>query len=139
MFHRLDFRAHCHATEEKDRVLKAFAFVSGVNKPGEAEAQGFHGNPIIILRASVRQPRAIQAFWERVRKSGELDGVLKALDRRIDDDCRLHLRFDKQEAYRGRLKVVRHDDVVSLRAKVAAYPARKQEAVRAVESYFRGG
>ncbi|MFQ5837585.1 MAG: RNA-binding domain-containing protein [Thermoplasmata archaeon] len=133
----MEFRAHGHATENNERVLKAFAFVTGIEKPTITRAEGYHGNPIAIFTASLEDSKSIRAFWERVREAGELEAVLKDLDRRVDEDCQLHLRFDKQEAYQGRLKVVRHDDIISMKAKVAAYPARRDKAVQAVIEYFR--
>jgi RNA binding exosome subunit len=137
MFHRLDFRVHVHATEEEERVLQAFAFISGVEQPNVTKAEGYHGNPIAILTGSLEDSRGIRGFWQRVKEAGELDVVLSDLERRVDEDCVLHLRFDKQEAYLGRMKVVRHDDVVSVRGKVAAYPARREIALRVVREYLQ--
>jgi RNA binding exosome subunit len=137
MFHRLDFRVHCHATEEEERVLKAFTFVSGIESPEVTKAEGYHGNPITIFTGSLEDSRGIRAFWRRVEEAGELEAVLRDIGRRVDEECQLHLRFDKQEAYMGRLKIARHDDVVSVRGKVAAYPARRERAIQAVIQYLQ--
>lgn len=138
MFHRLEFRVHCHATEVEERVQQAFASVSGVESPEVSKTQGHHANPITIFTASLKDAGDIDAFWRRVREAGELDAILKTLDRRIDDDCQLYLRFDKQEAYLGRLRLADHDDVISVRGKVAAYPARRERALEAAASYLKG-
>ena len=138
-FHRLDFRVHVHATEEEARVRKAFAFVSGVVDPTVEQAEGHHGNPITVLLASVRRPTEIRAFWERVRSEGQLEALLTELDRRLDARGHLSLRFDKQEAFGGRLRLVRHDDVVSVKGKVAAYPARRENALAVARAYLEEG
>ncbi len=135
----MEFRAHCHATEDEERVLQAFTFVSGIDTPRVARAEGYHGNPIVIFIGLMEDAKSIDAFWKRVREAGELDSVVETLEKRLDDDCVFHLRFDKQEAYAGRLKVARHDDVVTLKAKVAAYPARREKAVETLLRYFEGG
>ncbi|MEE9236469.1 MAG: RNA-binding domain-containing protein [Thermoplasmata archaeon] len=139
MFHHLDFRVHCHATEDEEKVLLAFTFVSGVEKPEVTRAKGFHGNPITVFKASIKEAWAIRAFWDRVEEAGDLDAIVQSLERSIDRRCQLHLRFDKQEAYQGRIRVVEHGDVIALRGKVAAYPARRRRAIEAAQLYFQGG
>ncbi len=119
-------------------MLKAFEVVSGIEEPEANKTEGFHGNPIIIYHATTKSPKAIEAFWSRVKEAGMLDEILEGLDRRIDEECYLHVRFDKQEAYQGRMKVVNHDDVIVVKAKVAAYPARRERAVEVARSYLHG-
>lgn len=138
MFHYLEFRAHCHATEEESRVREAFAFVTGVEDPEVSKAEGYHGNPILVLTATLENSPDIAAFWERAKAEGQLEVVLRELDKRVDDDCNLFARFDKQEAYQGRLRLARHDDVISMRGKVAAYPAKRSLALDAAREYLEG-
>ncbi|MFQ5920342.1 MAG: RNA-binding domain-containing protein [Thermoplasmata archaeon] len=138
-FHRLDFRVHVHATEVEDRVRKALAFVSGVEDPTVKRAEGHHGNPISVLMASLRRSADIRAFWDRVRADGQIATVLAELEKRLDARGQLSLRFDKQEAYRRRMKLVRHDDVVSVKGKVAAYPARRERALEVARAYLQEG
>lgn len=138
MFHYLEFRVHCHATEEEARVRQAFAFVTGVEDPEMSQAEGYHGNPILVLTATLENSSDIAAFWERAKAEGQLEVVLRELDQRVDDDCNLFARFDKQEAYQGRLRLARHDDVISMRGKVAAYPAKRALALDAAREYLEG-
>ncbi len=138
MFHRLDFRVHCHATEVEERVQQAFALVTGVGNPDVSKTQGYYGNPIVVFTARIKGAEAIDTFWRRVKEAGELDAILRTLERRIDDDCQIHLRFDKQEAFLGRLRVADHDDVISMKGKVAAYPAKRERALEAAASYLEG-
>ncbi|MFQ6012434.1 MAG: RNA-binding domain-containing protein [Thermoplasmata archaeon] len=137
-FRRLDFRVHTHATEEEDRVRRALAFVSGVEEPSVQRAEGHHGNPISILTARLVRAADIRAFWDRVKAEGQLAPILSELERRVDGRGHLFLRFDKQEAYRGRLKLVRHDDIVSVKGKVSAYPARRERALEVARAYLEG-
>lgn len=136
MFHRLEFRVHRHATEEEDRVLEALRFLTGATDPEREEAEGVHGNPIVVFRTTLERDGDVRRFWERVKAGGALASVLRTLERRVDDDCQLHVRFDKQEAFRGRVVVVRHDDVIQLRGKVAAYPAKRAKALDAARTYL---
>lgn len=120
-------------------MREAFAFVSGVDDPQVEEAQGHHGNAISILRASLRRAADVRAFWQRVRTAGLMDRLVAELESRLDSRGQLFLRFDKQEAYQGRLKLARHDDVVSARGKVAAYPARRDNALAVARAFFEEG
>ncbi|MFQ5918495.1 MAG: RNA-binding domain-containing protein [Thermoplasmata archaeon] len=137
-FRRLDFRVHAHATEDESKVREALAFVSGVEDPQVEQAAGHHGNAITILRASLHRAADLRAFWDRVRDSGQMGPLLAELESRLDARGQLFLRFDKQEAYQGRLKLVRHDDVVSAKGKVASYPARREKALAVARAYFEG-
>lgn len=137
MFHRLEFRVHCHSTEEEEKVLKALNFVTGGAESTKSSAEGFHHNPIIVLTATLKNAQTIRAFWGRFKESRELEPLLDDLGTRIDEDGNLHLRLDKQEAFGGRLKVVRHDDIISMKGKVAAYPARREKAIEVALSYLK--
>jgi hypothetical protein len=55
----------------------------------------------------------------------------------MDDRGNLFLRFDKQRAYLGDLKIVEHGDSLHLKLKIAAYPARKEEALKVARQIFQ--
>ena len=52
--------------------------------------------------------------------------MIDELDQRVDDNCALFLRLDKQAAFRGE---VRLGSGITVRAKVEAYPAKQATAV----------
>ncbi|BDZ70786.1 hypothetical protein GCM10025861_13030 [Methanobacterium petrolearium] len=54
----------------------------------------------------------------------------------MDDKGNLFLRFDKQCAYLGDLKMVEHGDALHLKLKIAAYPARKEIALEVAQKIF---
>ena len=54
----------------------------------------------------------------------------------MDDSGNLFLRFDKQRAYQGDLKVVEHGDSIHLKIKIAAYPAKKKVALEIARKLF---
>ncbi len=135
-FRRLDFRVHVHATEVEDRVREALAFLSGGEDPSVKRTEGHHGNAITVLKASLHRLPDIRAFWDRVRSQGQIPSILAELETRLDARGLLFLRFDKQEAYRGRIRLVRHADIVSVKGKVAAYPARRDRALEVARGYL---
>jgi hypothetical protein len=50
----------------------------------------------------------------------------------MDDKGNFFLRFDKQKAYLNELKVVEHGDSIHVKIKIAAYPAKKEPAMKLV-------
>jgi RNA binding exosome subunit len=52
--------------------------------------------------------------------------VIAELDERVDENCSLFLRLDKQAAFGGD---VRLGEGITLRSKVEAYPAKRETAV----------
>jgi len=137
MFHSVDLRAYCHATEEVSRVEKALRAVCPDGAIDTEAIEGHHGNPILILKCRVQKDDAINAFWRRVKDVGLLEKILENLEERVDEDAVLHLRFDKQNAYEGSFELATNDDVIAVRAKIAAHPAKRSVAVRVAREYLR--
>lgn len=137
IFRRIQFRTYCHATEDEAKVRKAMNFLCPGSPIRETKVEGHYGNPLLILEASMKKSPQIKDFWKRVKASGYLPQIANEVARRLDEESNLHLRFDKQKAYLGDIAIVAHDDVVIAKAKVLAYPARKDRAVKAVLDYFQ--
>ncbi|MCS7131149.1 MAG: hypothetical protein NZ934_00230 [Hadesarchaea archaeon] len=131
-----------HATEDEEKVLAAIKSVL----PEEVEVQrtrlrGHYGNPIIALHASVGRKKLLRELWQRVLdklRAGELDKLRKIVAKRINAECRLYLRFNKQLAYAGELVLDDGSDVMHLKLKIAAYPPRQSVASKLVEEFIAG-
>ena len=109
-FHYVDLRAFSYATEDVKRV----------------ENVGHHGDRIVVLSARVERADEMRHVLDRLAELEDLDRVLDELDERVDDNCALFLRLDKQAAFRGD---VRLGPGITVRTKVEAYPAKKEKAV----------
>jgi len=129
-----------HATEAEKRILDALRILL----PEEIEVRrlrfkGHHGNPILSLEARIGR-KETQELWQRILaklRGGELEKIAMVAPGRIDKTCHLHLRFDKQLAYAGGLALTEGGDVIHLRLKVAAFPAKREAAVDLVEKFFQ--
>lgn len=136
-FGTLRFRTFCHASEDERKVRRALDFLAG---GAEIEAQftkGHHGNRLVVLEATVKGKAKVEEFWKRVQEGGALPEILGGLEKRISESMELCLRFDKQEAYMGRVALDKGGDVIHLRAKVEVRPAQLDGAVAAVQRYFQ--
>jgi len=138
MFHSVELRAYCHATEDEASVERA---VRTLRPDGEIKVdklEGHHGNPLLMMTCRIEGKDDIHAFWHRLKDAGAIPAVLQALEERVDDEAVLHLRVDKQRAHAGAIEIAQHDDVIVVRAKVIAHPAKKSTAIRVAREYLSG-
>jgi RNA binding exosome subunit len=106
-----------HATEDVDRVLQALSrvFPQG-SLPSKAETRrfnGHYGNEIRIVDLSIRGATArsfLKYLWKNLA-SFDRALILDTLDKHLDPSGGLHLRLDKEEAFRGILRMKDQDPI----------------------------
>ena len=120
MIHYITLRAIAHATEDVSRVRAALDFFlsgAGVREDSklieEIQAEGHHGNPIILFTAQLSDKKTLPAVLRRI------GSALSSLDK--EELCRelklhlekrnLYLRFDKQAAFMGTIKFTQTDPI----------------------------
>ncbi len=150
MIHHINIRVIAHSTEEKSRVMDALAFFlksSFKDKRSDSlsglvdtiEAEGHYGNPITIFSVQLTRKRDVMAFSEFVHNnmaSEDIEALRSEMPDRLDDDQVFHLRFDKQEAYIGRVKIVSSSDAITAKVKIETYPKNREMAGKIVEELF---
>ena len=126
-FHYVDLRAFCYATEDEERVVRALRTMLPEDvEIDREETEGHTGDRILVFSTRVENADGIRHVFDHVGRAEDFDRIVDELDERIDDDCSLFLRLDKQAAYQGRVAL---GDGITLRAKVEAYPAKHDAAV----------
>ncbi len=132
LVHSIVASTFIHATEEEERVLAAFRVVVPTEVPiSKQHVTGHFGNPVIILKARIEQAQAIRRTLDVINENlskSELEHLKENATRYLDDDCNLFIRFDKQQAARGTLRLGRKDPIL-VKLKLAAYPARRDTAL----------
>ncbi len=135
-------RVIAHATEDEDKVLEALSNVlGGVTEEDDVEvetfyAEGHHGNPITIFQVRLTRKAHIERVLEHWRKhlpEEEKRRVWEEVERRVDDHGNFYIRFDKQSAYLGELRVSDTDDVVRVKLNLEAYPASREGGIKALK------
>ncbi len=134
----IDVRAFCHPTEQEDRVRKAIETVAAGAAIRADQVESHFGPPLIVLTARIDASEAKKAFWRPLKGAKVIDRLIETMKDRVDDDCVLHIRLDKQRAFLGDLALADHDDVLSVRAKVTSFPAKRNEAARRAKAYLAG-
>ncbi|AFC99120.1 putative exosome subunit [Methanocella conradii HZ254] len=139
MIHYILFRTQSHATEDVSRVRQALVNVLPPDTPiKEEETRGYFDNPITVLTARLEKKAAEEyvKFLKSRLLEADLKELVKELPERVSDDCDFYLKLSKQDAYLGDIRLTYAEDVIAIRAKVAAYPARREAALKVLEEYF---
>ncbi len=134
----LQARTYVHATENRDKVVKAVLEIFPEKIRGsvrlESEVyEGYYGNPIEVLTIELSDPtEALETLKYIVGRLDEIDRVklLGTLEERVDKQGGLYIRFSKQNAFKGTLKLEEGDDVIRVHIR---FSGGKKEALR----YYR--
>lgn len=148
MFHSIYLRTSSQATEDPEKVRTALRlFLPQKKEPDESDmiqetiTSGHHGNQILVLEAEIKRKKEGQYVIDSIRRhlgSEGLSRLIAELPRRVDEDCNLYIRFDKQEASKGRLAITQTSDAILIRIKLKAYPARQAKALQVAQDLFTG-
>lgn len=132
----LHARILCHATEDLEKVELAMNNALGPVELNLRSTEGHHGNPLTIIEAVIDGEREISEFFQGLRVE-DIEAIAGSLASRVDGGCNLFIRLDKQSAFLGDLRLATNDDVVSIRVRVSAYPAKADLAMSIVEGFLK--
>ena len=115
----LEARVYVHATENEEKVIRALHNLIGSSNIVVEELRGYFGNPITVVSTSREKEEAEEAFNRMISMLTEPDKrfLLSSLEERVDKEGSLHLRFDKQKAYLGKVVLSDSDDVIKVRVR----------------------
>jgi RNA-binding protein len=138
MIHNISYRAFVYGTENKEKVLESIKTLFPNSSPQCEATEGYYKNTVLILNNKIDKKREIKDFVEKLSKLNvpARKRILNSLEDKMDDFGNLFLRFDKQRAFLGDLKVVNHGDSIHLKIKIAAYPAKKKVAIEIARKLF---
>ncbi|AHF99518.1 hypothetical protein HALLA_12680 [Halostagnicola larsenii XH-48] len=125
--HYVDLRTFCYATEDEKRVEEALrTFLPEEFELERVESEGHYGDRILVLSARAENADDVRHVLSRLADLEEFDGLIAELDQRVTENTELYLTLDKQAAFNGESRL---GDGITFRAKVEAYPAKKEAAV----------
>lgn len=132
MIHNLSYRAFVYGTENKEKVKKAIQTLFPSSEPQETLTEGYYKNSVLILHDKIQKKSQIKDFIKILQgmKSPDKKRISRELDNKMDSKGNLFLRFDKQRAYLDELKIADHGDSIHVKIKIAAYPAKKEPALK---------
>jgi len=152
MIHYISLRASAQATEDPEKVRSAIGlFYPPVEKElnpegsdiiSEYVTSGYYGNRIILMEAKLHKNRHTKYVIDLIKQhlgKQEISQLVDQIPLRVDNDCNLYIRFDKQQAFQGKLVMTNTSDVVLLRIKLKIYPAKYEKAIKVARSLFNMG
>ena len=103
-----------------------------------SRAKGYFGNPITTYEVKLTKSRDIRSFWDGLKSKAPalITQLLEEIPERADEDCCLHMRFDKQKAFQDQLEFTVHGDCIVVKVKIRAYPARKELAIENMKTFL---
>lgn len=126
-FHYVDLRTFCYETEDEKRVEAALRhFLPEEFEVERVENTGHHGDRIVVFSARAERADAVRQVLATLAESPDFESLLAELDERVTENTELFTRLDKQAAFRGETRL---GEGITFRAKVEAYPAKKEAAV----------
>lgn len=136
--HHITIRAIAQATESEDRVKTALSLFLPDNDIEIIKSEGHFGNPITILQSSItgRKSRLFIDFLKTSLSGKDMELLKNQITERVDEQCALHIRFDKQAAHEGIVQLATTPDTIAARIKLKAYPARREIAIKVAETLF---
>lgn len=138
MIHNISYRVFVYGTENEEKVREAVKTLFPNSNPQVDSTEGYFKNPVLILHDKIGKKRETKDFIKILQKldPSTKKRVLNELDKKMDEKGNLFLRFDKQRAYLGDLKIIEHGDAVHVKIKIAAYPAKKEKAMELAKEIF---
>ena len=88
---------------------------------------------ILILTGLIKKKRHTRDVMERLLSSDQVSKLEEDLDRKMDEKGNLFLRLSKKAAIDDELKIVDSGDSIHLKVKIAAFPAKKDVAMKLIQ------
>ena len=138
MIHNISYRVFVYGTENEEKVREAIKTLFPNSLPQIETIEGYFKNPVLILHDKLTKKREIKEFVEILKQIDEPSKrrLLNELENKMDAKGNLFLRFNKQRAYLGDLKIIEHGDAIHVKIKIAAYPAKKENAIKLARETF---
>ncbi|OEC87421.1 MULTISPECIES: RNA-binding protein [Methanobacterium] len=138
MIHNISYRVFVYGTENEEKVKEAVQTLFPNSHPQTDTIEGYFKNPVLILHDKISKNREIKNFihiLEEIDESSKKQ-LRSELENKMDERGNLFLRFDKQRAYLGDLKIIKHGDAIHVKINIAAYPAKKEKAMEVARDIF---
>ncbi len=137
--HSIHGETFCHESEDIEKVKKAFELFFSKKDIKQKSRDGAYGTKVKILSADVKGKKAQKTLDFIVsslsRKDKEtLSGEIR---KRIDDDGKFYMRFDKQQAFKNeKIVLCNCEDAVQIIISLEGYPAKIGNFVESARKIF---
>ena len=139
MIHNIRYRVFIYENEDKEEILEALLNILPTAVPEAEDVEGLLEEKMLILTGTISKKRETKEFLNTLIESIGEDQLIKLyndLDRKMDESGNLFLRFSKEKAIDGEWEILDGGDSIHLKIKIAAYPAKKEVAIKKISEIF---
>ena len=156
MIHNIRYRVFVYENEDLDLITDALLNILPSAEVEAEEVEGLLEEPMVILSGMVSKKRYTKEFLNNLLAidKDQLSKLYNDLDKKMDEKGNLFLRFSKdfkvlESDENNRLendledsidlnqwKILDGGDSIHLKIKVAAYPAKKEVALKILDEVF---
>ncbi|MFX1602808.1 MAG: RNA-binding domain-containing protein [Promethearchaeota archaeon] len=130
---RIEARAHSRATEVIERVQTAVLnlFPESIQESVRVTVETTEGHRqtrIVVISAVLEDKAACDdtlSFIAEAFSESDRRAIIRSLTQRLDDQCILFLRIDKQESFLGEIQLATGPDIISVKMHLKQYPRCK--------------
>ncbi|MCD5425929.1 MAG: hypothetical protein LRZ92_05665 [Methanosarcinaceae archaeon] len=100
---------------------------------------GHYKNPITIISVKLTRKSEISSFFKCINENisfSEHEKFISDIPDRLDEDQVLHLRFNKQAAFLGKIVLTEDSDAISVKIKIVTYPKNRNSAIKEARELF---
>jgi RNA binding exosome subunit len=142
---RIEARAYSRATELKERVITAVRNTLPLHVRDEMpltvkRTEGQSGDSIFVVEATIEKRKPCEEVFRYIinkLSSADRSALVSTLEQRLDEQCTLFLRIDKQASFLGRLELPHGPDVISIRIHIRDYPrCVREEALKTIQGWL---
>ena len=156
MIHNIRYRVFVYENEDLDLITDALLNILPSAEVEAEEVEGLLEEPMVILSGMVSKKRYTKEFLNNLLAidKDQLSKLYKDLDKKMDEKGNLFLRFSKDfkvlesgennqsendsddSIDLNQWKILDGGDSIHLKIKVAAYPAKKEVALKILDEVF---
>lgn len=156
MIHNIRYRVFVYENEDLDLITDALLNILPSARVETEEVEGLLEEPMVILSGMISKKRYTKEFLNNLLAidKDQLSKLYNDLDKKMDEKGNLFLRFSKdfkvlESDENNRLendledsidlnqwKILDGGDSIHLKIKVAAYPAKKEVALKILDEVF---
>ena len=129
------FQVFCYVTEDEEKVLTALKNILPEElkkmKIDRVKSEGYYHDPIILMRLQIKKKRFTDLFLKFIAEKLNTQTrryIARNIGKIIDDKGNLYLRFSKQDAYKGLLKIGSRD-VIWIKIHFRAYRDKQKSII----------
>lgn len=131
MIHNIRYRVFVYEDEDEEELIEGLKNILPTAKIEREVAEGMIEDEILILSGKIDKKKETKEFLKTLLSidKDSLEKLADDLEKKIDKNGNLFLRFLKDSACEEKWEICDTGDSIHLKVKIAAYPAKKEVAI----------